>query len=192
MSSTDFCWVPFQDVPQPVIDAFDSGNPDFNDFLKEKAGKWQVNGEAVTYLIVTENERQAGKYSRIHGYVSINAMGLLYTSEDDKDNKYLSCVEIRMFAIARQLRKHHDPTITHSDTIFKLILQNLYEMSTKTIGFRAIFLNANHEGFNLYVDNGFTPITTFVPPTEENKLDITGTTPMLLAIDDAMIYNIFT
>ena len=191
MNSTNFCWVPFKSVPRQVIDAFDSGNPVFNDFLKEKAEIWQMSGETVTYLIVTENEKTTGNYSRIHGYVSINAMALLYSSDVDKENKYLSCVEIRMFAIAKQLRKRHDSTITHSDILFKLILQNLYEMSTKTIGFRAIYLNANHDGYVLYKDNGFIPITTFVPPTEEEKLDITGTTPMLLPIDDTMIYSIF-
>ena len=190
MNTSDFCWVPLPEVPKSVIGTFDSGNPDFNDFLKERAEDWQNNGESVTYLIVTENERETGKYSRVYGYASINTMGLLYNTNDN-DSKYLSCAEIRMFAIAKQLRKRHDPTVPHSDIIFKLVLQNLYEMSTKTIGFRAIFLNANHDGLDLYKKNGFSPITSFIPPTEEDKLDITDTTPMLLIIDETMLYNIF-
>ena len=62
MNTSDFCWVPYWEVPKLVIDAFDSGNPDFNDFLKERAGDWQNNGESVTYLIVTENEKDAKNY----------------------------------------------------------------------------------------------------------------------------------
>ncbi|MBR0411074.1 MAG: hypothetical protein IJI25_08750 [Eubacterium sp.] len=191
MNASNFCWVNIVDVPVAVINDFDSGNAKFNEFLKERARDWQTNGEAVTYLIVTEKDLETKTYTRIYGYVSINTMGLLYISHDG-GNRYLPCAEIRMFAISRNLRKHHDPTITYSDTIFKLILQNLYELSTSVIGFRAIFLNANHEGFQLYTDNNFRKISELIPPTEEEKLDIDGTTPMLLPIDDKMIYDIFS
>ena len=170
MSDTNFCWVALGEVPEPLLHDFDCGNPDFNEFLTERASAWQDSGETVTYLIVTEDDRDSGHYSRIYGYVSINATGLLHAT-DDSSSKYLSCAEIRMFAIAKQLRKRHDPTIPYSDLIFKLVLQNLYEMSVKTIGFKAIFLNANHEGIQLYRDNGFAPVKDFVPPTEEDKFD---------------------
>lgn len=190
-NTTDFCWININQVPQSVINAFDSGNEVFNDFLKETALRWQNNGEAVTYLIVTENERKANCYTRIYGYVSINSMGLLYDTQGE-NRKYLPCVEIRMFAIAKQLRKRHDPMIKYSDMIFKLILQNLYELSTKVIGFRAIFLNANKDGFRLYKDNHFEILSDFVSPTDEEKIDISDTTPMLLFINDTMLYNIFS
>ena len=130
------------------------------------------------------------QYKRIYGYVSINTMGLLYKAED-KENRYLSCAEIRVFAIAKQLRKRHDTTIKYSDLIFKMVLQNLYELSTSVIGFKAIFLNANHEGKHLYSDNGFVEITEYIAPTDEKKMELANTTPMLLIIDDDMIYNIF-
>ncbi len=192
MSTSDFCWINISQVSDRILDEFDCGSYVFNDFLKEKARDWQENGEAVTYVVVTSNELESDSdsISRIYGYVAINAMGLLYNTSDD-EHRYLPCVEIRMFAVAKQLRKKHDSTIPYSNIIFKMILQNLYEMSTKIIGFHAIFLNANQEGYQLYKENDFEEITQYIAPTDEEKLDITGTKPMLLLIDDEMLYNIF-
>ena len=55
-----------------------------------------------------------------------------------------------------------------------------------------IFLNANHDGYALYKRNGFEEITDFLPPTQEKLIDIDGTIPMLLLINDEMIVDIFT
>ena len=60
-------------VTQELLDSFQSGNSVFDDFLKEKAGYWQDNSEAATYVFVTKDDRVSGKINRIYGFVSINA-----------------------------------------------------------------------------------------------------------------------
>lgn len=184
-----FDWVNIKDVNDAVINEFDSGEYVFNSFLKEKARTWQDNGEAATYVFADAEEIAHKNITRIYGYASINTMGLLY-SEGDID-RYLSCAEIRMFSIASQLRKRHDPTIHWSEIIFKVLLQNLYCMSTSVIGFHAVFLNANNNGYKLYVDCGFQEIDDYVIPQDDEKLDISECTPLLLIIDDNALYKMF-
>ena len=68
---------------------------------------------------------------------------------------------------------------------------NLYHMATHTIGFKAIFLNANHEGRRLYKSAGFEEVSGFVSPTVEDKIDLEETTPMILMINDEFIDKVF-
>ena len=200
---TNFEWINIDKIDDNLLKEFDCGNETFNEFLSEKAKKWQTAGEATTYVFIDEAEKQ--KYeksndikciSRIYGYASINTTGLLYNdsneSGDSKESvKYLSCAEIRMFATDKRLHRHHNPSVKYSDMIFTTLLQNLYEMSTKVIGFQAIYLNANSMGYKLYKDHGFDEITEFLPSTEENKINIEGCIPLLLVINDDAIYNMF-
>lgn len=183
-----FEWINIEQVDDSIINAFESGDSTFDEFLKENAKKWQASSESATYVFADEEEVKNRSVTRIYGYVSINTMGLLYSSEE---KKYLSCAEIRMFAIAKQLRKRHDITVDWSTQLFKLVLQNLYEMSTKVIGFKAIFLNANSNGYKLYKENGFEDITEYVTPETEEKIGIEGCKPLLLVINDDMLYDIF-
>lgn len=183
----NFDWINIESVDDAVIKEFDSGNHAFNDFIHNKAKTWNDKGESVTYAFIDRDEKEI---SRIYGFVSINTMALLY--DNNGKNEYLPCVEVRLFAIAQQLRKHHDSSVEWSDTIFKTLLQNLYCMSTKVIGFKAIFLNANHEGYGLYINNGFVEITDYIKPEEDEKIDIEDCTPLLLIINDEMLYNIFS
>jgi len=185
----EFDWINIEEVDDALLKEFDSGNESFNFFLRTKAKTWQSQGETVTYVFVDKSEIISGSYSRVYGYISINTLGLLYY--DGNSKKYLSCAEIRMFAIAKQLRKHHDSSITWSEMLFKVALQNLYFMSVHTIGFRAIFLNANHDGYELYKNIGFEEIEEFIPPDEEKGIDIQGCVPLLLVMGDEMLYNIF-
>lgn len=188
----EFEWINIRDdmITQELLDSFQSGNSVFDDFLKEKAYDWQDHSESSTYVFVTKDDLDAGIIERIYGYVSINATGLLFQN-DDGDNQYLSCAEIRMFAIHKSLRKKHDPTIKYSEILFKLVLQNLYYISTHYMGFRAIFLNANEHGYQLYKDCGFDEATDYLSPEAEDKLNIEGTTPLLLFIDDDITNRLF-
>lgn len=185
-------WVNIESVGYELTDSFDSGNSIFNDFLKNHARSWQDYGEAATYIIADKEEIENHNIHRIYGYVTINATGLLYNYDGDSDNyQYLSCAEIRMFAIQNVLRKHGDFTRDYSEIIFNLVLENLYAMSTHDIGFKAIFLNANNEGKSLYERSGFETVTGFISPTLEEKLDIAGTTPMILMINDDFMDRVF-
>jgi hypothetical protein len=185
-----FEWMNIKDVSDTIIHNYDSGDHVFNTFLREKAREWQDNGEAVTYVFVDAEEIDTGNYTRIYGYASINTLGLLYNEEGL--DKYLPCVEIRMFSIAKQLRKRHDPSIKWSEILFKLVLQNLYQLSTSVIGFHGIFLNANSNGYKLYTDCGFQPINDYTIPQDEDKLEISDCAPLLMIIDDNALYNIFS
>ena len=177
-------------VTQELLDEFESGNSDFDSFLKELAGDWQDKSEAATYVFVNKNDIDTGKINRIYGYFSINATGLMYHNENGH-RLYLSCAEIRMFAIHKSLRKRHDPTNIYSEILFRMVLQKLYFMSNHDIGFRAIFLNSNDEGYVLYKNSGFDDVKEFLTPEEEEKLDIEGTKPLLLLINDEITDLLF-
>lgn len=188
----EFEWINIRDnmVTQELLDSFQSGNSVFDNFLKEKAGYWQDNSEAATYVFVSKDECVAGKVNRIYGYVSINAMGLLFENEDG-NNQYLSCAEIRMFAVDKILHKKHGSIVRYSEILFRMVLQNLYYMSTHDMGFRAIFLNANKQGYQLYRDCGFEETCGYTTPDTEDKLDIEGTTPLILFINEGITDLLF-
>jgi len=185
----EFDWINIESVDDTVIDKFDCGNHAFNDFIQKQAKKWNAAGESVTYVFADIDEIKNHAVTRIYGFASINTLGLLFNN--GKQNEYLPCAEIRLFAIAKQLRKHHDQTVLWSDIIFKTLLQNLYHMSTGIIGFKAIFLNANHDGYQLYIDNGFEIIKEYTVPQIDLKIEIEECTPLLLMITSKMIDNIF-
>lgn len=186
----EFEWLNIESVEDAVIKEFDCGNHAFNNFLYENAKAWNAAGESVTYVFADSEEVKNHSVKRIYGFASINSLGLLFNNNGQ--NEYLSCAEIRMFAIAKQLRKHHDVSVLWSDIIFKTLLQNLYQMSTSVIGFKSIFLNANHDGYQLYKDNGFNAISEFIAPQNDSRIDLLGCTPLILMITPDMVYNIFS
>ena len=188
----NFSWINIRDdmITQELLDEFQSGNSLFDDFLKNKAGYWQDHSEAATYVFVKESEKDEGAIKKIYGYVSINATGLMFINEND-NRQYLPCAEIRMFAIHKSLRKIHNPYNKYSEILFKYVLQQLYFLSTSVIGFRAIFLNANDEGYHLYLNSGFEEMKGYLSPEEEEKLDLEGTRPLLLLINDSVTDLLF-
>lgn len=189
----EFEWVNIRDklITKELLDVFQSGNSVFDKFLQETASVWQDYSESATYVFVDKSEIDDNKITRIFGYVSINTTGLMYYNENG-NRLYLPCAEIRMFAIHKSLRKRHDISNKFSQILFKLVLQNLYFMSTHIIGFRAIFLNSNDDGYQLYSDCGFEDLKDFLAPEEEEKLSIKGTKPMILLINDNITDIIFS
>ena len=186
----NFEWIGLEGVDKAVLNDFDSGSCAFNCFLQEYAEAWRDVGEAVTYLCVDREEASRNCVTRIYGYAAINTNGLLYT--DNSKKKYLQCAEIRMFAIAKQLRGHKDPTCNFSRDIFYSFLQNMYIMSMTVIGFKAIFLNSNHEGYHLYKECGFDEITDYIPPEDDDKIEIDDCTPLLLVMNEDAIYDFYS
>lgn len=182
-SSMDFIWTGLENVDEALIRDFDCGDYVFNDFLKENAIKWRDKGEAVTYLCVDDEKAP----SRVYAYATVNANGLLYKGEDSKNN-YIHCAEIRLFAIAKALRSNGDPTRNYSEIIFKRFLQELYYMSLNVIGFDAIFLAANENGYGLYKKSGFVEIEEFIAP-ESNESE--GCTPLLLVMNSQTIDSFY-
>ena len=68
-------------------------------------------------------------------------------------------------------------------------MADLYEMSTKMIGFKAIFLRANENGKKLYRRKKFVDATEYIIPYEEDD-PLGKCIPMCLMIQED-IYNIF-
>ena len=58
----EFVWINIRDkmVTQELLDGFQSGNSVFDSFLKERAGDWQDNSEAATYVFVNKNDIDTG------------------------------------------------------------------------------------------------------------------------------------
>ena len=185
-----FEWVPFSEVDDSLLHEFKSGVEQYDGFLHNDARQWALKSESVTYVCVDGEEVKDKSYKRVYGFAALNTTGLLYHEGDKK--RQLTCAEIRLFAISHVMRKRHDQTITWSDDMFKSLLQMLYVMSTKTIGFKGIFLNSNEFGYSLYKRNGFTEISDYIVPDEDDKLEIENCTPLLLLINDEMLYDIYS
>lgn len=184
-----FEWISLRsNVPEKVVKEFDCGDYTFNEFLQEKALNWMDNGYASTYVAVDDEEATNGNITRIYAFASINATGLLYR---DGQNKYLSCVEIRMFAVSKMLRGNGVTDIDgirYSYKIFQSLVQELYAMSTSVIGFCAVTLNANDKGLKLYKEFGFVETDEFLLPEEEEKISIEKCTPLIFSLitEDAL------
>ncbi len=178
----NFEWKSIREVPEKVIKDFDCGDYTFNEFLYNTAAKWMDNGYATTYVAVDSGENNEGRITKIYAYASINCTGLLYKGEH---SKYLSCVEIRMFAVSRHLRGDGVTDVDgvrYSYKVFQSLMQELYVMSTRTIGFCAVTLNANDKGLKLYTKFGFVKTDEYILPEEEEKINIAECTPLIFSL----------
>lgn len=180
-------------ISQDVLRSFDCKHPDFNDFLHKEALQFSSDGNGVTYILVDETEYQEKNISVIFAFATIQAMSLHYHEENPDRLCAISCAEIKYFAITRKLQKQIAYTINkekyYSTIFFECFLQELYELSTKHIGFQAIFLRANKDGEKLYRRKNFIDASQYIVPYTED--DPTGKCiPMILNIS-SNIYGIF-
>ena len=179
-------------VSQDVLDKFDCGHPDFNDFLAEEAIECANSGNGVTYVLIDEAEETTG-ITAVFAFCTLKATALYY-SKDHSDSLFsASCVEIKYFAIAKAFQKVQTGKSGvgkyYSTLFFEILLADLYEMSTAVIGFTGIFLRANENGEKLYRRKRFVDATEFMIPYEEDD-ELGKCTPMYLSISDN-IYSIF-
>ncbi len=180
-------------VSQNVLRSFDCKHSDFNDFLHNDALNFSADGNGVTYILVDEKEYQENNISVIFAFATIQTASLHYHEDKTKRLCSISCAEIKYFAITRRLQKQVAYTIDenkHYSTIFfEYFLQELYELSTKCIGFQAIFLRANENGENLYRRKKFIDASSYIVPyTEDDPNE--KCISMILNISSNM-YNIF-
>lgn len=181
-------------VSQEVLQKFNCGHPDFNDFLVNDAIECSGNGDGVTYVLVDKEEHDNRKISAIFAFATIQSTSLQYYDNENDDKIYsISGVEIRYFAIAkkfhRQIAYLIDSSKYYSTIFFEWLLADLYEMSTKIIGFQAIFLRANEKGEKLYRRKKFVDATKYIIPYEAND-PLGKCIPMCLMIKDN-VYSIF-
>ena len=194
MEIRDFQYVPLAiaKVDDEVIQKFDCGNVDMTEYLHHQAYKDAIEGNGVTYVLITEDRK------RIYAYATLKAYSLYYYDDAKKyyslpqnqDNKILLSIpalEIKMFAISRKLQgiasydldpegKQH-----YSSIFFKLLLEDLYYMSMDTIGFKMIFLRANKEGERLYRNNGFVECHEYLNTFDDLSV---GCVPLVAALTE--------
>lgn len=179
-------------VSQDVLDKFDCGHPDFNDFLATDAKECAESGNGVTYILIDEAEENA-EITTIFAFATLKSTALYYLKEDSDRMFSVSCAEIKYFAIAKAFQKIQTGKLGvekyYSTVFFEMLLMDLYEMSIKTIGFTGIFLRANENGEKLYRRKKFVDATEFIIPYEEDD-ELGKCTPMYLSIYEN-IYNIF-
>lgn len=181
-------------VSQDVLQGFDCGHPDFNDFLVDDASECSVNGDGVTYILVDKKEYEDKKISTIFAFATIQSTSLQYYDVENCEKLCsISGVEIKYFAISKKLQKLTayliDPNKYYSTIFFEWLLADLYEMSTKTIGFQMIFLRANEKGEKLYRRKKFVDATKYIIPYVEDD-PLGKCIPMCLVIKDN-VYSIF-
>lgn len=179
-------------ISQDVLDKFDCGHPDFNDFLSAEAIECANSGNGVTYVLIDENEEESG-ITTVFAFAALKATALYYSREDSNCMFSTSCAEIKYFAIAKAFQKAKTGKLGvekyYSTLFFEMLLMDIYELSTKTIGFTGIFLRANANGEKLYRRKNFVDATEFIIPYEEDD-ELGKCTPMYLVINDN-IYSIF-
>lgn len=179
-------------ISQDVLDKFDCGHPDFNDFLRTEAIECANGGNGVTYVLIDENEEESG-ITTVFAFATLKATALYYLKEDSDCMFSTSCAEIKYFAIAKAFQKAQTGGLGiekyYSTIFFEILLIDMYELSIKMIGFTGIFLRANLNGEKLYRRKKFINATNFIIPYEEDD-KLGKCTPMYLAINDN-IYSIF-
>ena len=179
------------DVSQEVLNSFDCGHPDFNDFIREDAIDMASNGEGVTYLLVDEAEAEQKNVTSFFAFATIKTTALYY----ENDSKLLSesCIEIKYFAIAKSFQRVRTGPRGiekyYSTVFFENLLMDLYEMSTKVVGFTGIFLRANENGLKLYKRKNFVDATEYMIPFEKDD-EFGKCLAMYLPISEN-IYSIF-
>lgn len=177
-------------ISQDVLSDFNCGHPDFNSFLREDAISLAAEGEGVTYVLVDDEEID-NEITAIFAFATIKATALYYETND----RYISqsCAEIKYFAIDKRFQKTRTGrtgTEKYFSTVFfETLLMDLYEMSTKTIGFTGIFLRANDNGIKLYERKHFINATEYMIPYEEDD-ELGKCTPMYFPIS-SNLYSIF-
>lgn len=160
-------------VDDETIKQFDCGNLDMSEYLHYQAKRDTIDGNGVTYVLVSSDRK------RIYAYATIKAYSLYYYEDAEKfhvraldDNGRIllaiPSVEIKMFAISRKLKGQVAYTLDpiglqhYSSIFFKWFLEKLYYMSMDTIGFQMVFLRANDEGERLYRNNNFVECDEFL------------------------------
>lgn len=90
-------------VSQDVLQKFDCGHPDFNDFLANDAVGSSSNGDGVTYVLVDKEEYQDKEISTIFAFATVQSTALQYYDVTNSGKMYsISGVEIKYFAIAKK------------------------------------------------------------------------------------------
>jgi len=177
-------------ISQDVLNYFDCGHPDFNDFIRNDAIPQQDMGNGVTYVLIDNSEKDSD-VTAILAFATIRTCALY----SGKDGILVSepCAEIKYFAIHKQFQKQltgkNGVEKYYSTSFFEELLVKLYELSITVIGYTGIFLRANENGEKLYRRKDFIDAVDYIIPYEEDD-ELGKCKPMYFPIADNL-YSIF-
>lgn len=194
MSGFKYIELKNETVSQEVLQKFDCGHPDFNNFIKKEAVECKNNGEGVTYILVLEEEYEQNNITSVFAFATLQATALLYHDAVDEEKiMRISGVEIKYFAISRGFQKQYayllDGSKYYSTCFLEILLMDLYSMSIEILGFQTIFLRANQNGERLYRRKNFIDASKYIRTQEEDD-PMGKCIPMLLMIQENL-HNIF-
>lgn len=179
-------------VSRDVLQTFDCGHPDFNEFLVDGAESFADDGKGVTYILVDSSEFANERITAIFAFATIQTASLQYV-DDEERLRSVPSIEIKYFAIAKRFQKVSADPIDgkkyYSTLFFEWFLADLYHMSTAVIGFRAIFLRANENGEKLYRRKNFMDATKYSIPFDDDD-PLGKCLPMCLMVAENL-YSIF-
>lgn len=173
-------------VSQDVLQRFDCGHPDFNNFIRNNAIECKNNGEGVTYILVLEEEYEKHQITSIFAFATLQTTALLY--QDSGKYFRISGIEIKYFAITKGFQKTYAYTLERPDKYYstcflEMLLMDIYVMSIEVVGFQAIFLRANENGERLYRRKLFKDASKYISTYEEDD-PMGKCIPMVLSIQE--------
>lgn len=153
------------DIELSLCQNFDCGGEDesMSFFLRDEALMCYKKGEAVTHVLLTEDEKC------IVGYFSLKCANFQLQETDsytgEIKNIVYPAVEIARFAIAAnfQSKKHIDENVNFSEYMMQELMADIYDIRQYAVGVRAIILfSVNRDkqlhfykkmGFGLFIEN---------------------------------------
>lgn len=178
-------------IKPEVLQKYNCGHFDFNEFLAHDAIRNSENGEGVTYILVSNDEYMSGNITTILAFATLQTMAL-FVSRNSKTYSIPS-VEIKYFSIAKKYQKAtiyvNGQYKSYSSLFFEQLLVDLYQMSIRLVGFQAIFLRANQNGENLYRRKFFIDTDQYIVPYSEDD-PLETCVPLVLFIQDNL-HSIF-
>lgn len=70
-------------VSRDVLQTFDCGHPDFNEFLVDDAINFSDDGKGVTYILVDSNESENKKITSIFAFATIQTASLQFVDDEE-------------------------------------------------------------------------------------------------------------
>lgn len=125
------------------------------DFLKNDAFEEMENGDGTTYLIINKAEND------LFGFFTIEASALPYFYNDPDDDNYshilcgISAIKLSCFAVDKQYQDvfYQDKPI--AAWLIEAIISMIYDMSTSSLGAKAIYLRPLPSAKKFYLQNHF-------------------------------------
>lgn len=130
---------------QDYLNGFCCGSGEIDRYVQEDALSDCCNGNGVTYLVIDSNRKQ------LIAYYTLATTALRSTG--------YSSAEIKMFAVGREYQDTYfeidETKRLVSDTVLRIVINDLIELSQNVIGFKYIVLHSVPNAVKFYKRNEF-------------------------------------